>query len=66
MRELQAPAVAVTMRDKRCSMVNLHPDSARPAPEIMKATSVPMRTTQASTAQSLVRVERRPDRQSNH
>ena len=31
-----APAVAVTMRDLRCSMVNLDPDSARPAPEVMK------------------------------
>ena len=25
------------MRDIRCSMVNLDPDSARPAPEVMKA-----------------------------
>jgi len=32
-----APAIAVTMRDLRCSMVNLDPDSARPAPEVMKA-----------------------------
>jgi len=32
-----APAVAVTMRDERCSMVNLDPDSARPAPEVLKA-----------------------------
>ena len=32
-----APAITVTMRDERCSMVNLHPDSASPAPEIMKA-----------------------------
>ena len=32
-----APAIAVTMRDERCSMVNLDPDSARPAPEVMKA-----------------------------
>ena len=32
-----APAVAVTMRDVRCSMVNLDPDSAGPAPEVMKA-----------------------------
>lgn len=31
------PAVAVTTRDERCSMVNLDPDSARPAPEVMKA-----------------------------
>src|SRR6266700_989926 len=32
-----APAITVTMRDERCSMVNLDPDSARPAPEVMKA-----------------------------
>jgi uncharacterized protein YcbX len=31
-----APAIAVTMRDVRCSMVNLHPDTAIPAPEILK------------------------------
>ena len=32
-----APAVAVTMRDIRCAMVNFDPDSARPAPEVLKA-----------------------------
>ena len=32
-----APAIAVTMRDVRCSMVNYDPDSASPAPEMMKA-----------------------------
>ena len=32
-----APAIAVTTRDERCSMVNLDPDSARPAPEVLKA-----------------------------
>ncbi len=32
-----APAIAVTMRDLRCSMVNLDPDTASPAPEVMKA-----------------------------
>ncbi len=32
-----APAIAVTMRDVRCSMVNLDPDSANPAPEVLKA-----------------------------
>ena len=31
-----APAMAVTMRDLRCSMVNLDPDTASPAPEVMK------------------------------
>jgi len=33
----EAPAIAVTMRDERCSMVNLDPDSASSAPEVMKA-----------------------------
>jgi uncharacterized protein YcbX len=32
-----APAVSATMRDIRCSMVNFDPDSARPAPEVLKA-----------------------------
>ena len=32
-----APAIAVTMRDVRCAMVNLDPDSASPAPEVLKA-----------------------------
>ncbi len=32
-----APAITVTMRDLRCSMVNLDPDSAASAPEVMKA-----------------------------
>jgi uncharacterized protein len=32
-----APAIAVTLRDERCSMVNLDPDSAIAAPEVMKA-----------------------------
>ena len=35
--EEDAPAIAVTMRDERCSMVNLDPDSASPATEVMKA-----------------------------
>jgi uncharacterized protein YcbX len=33
----EAPAITVTMRDVRCSMLNLDPDSASPAPEMMKA-----------------------------
>jgi hypothetical protein len=33
----EAPAVTITLRDERCSMVNLDPDSAVPAPEVMKA-----------------------------
>jgi hypothetical protein len=32
-----APAIAVTMHDVRCSMLNLNPDSASPAPEVLKA-----------------------------
>jgi len=32
-----APAIAVTTDDVRCSMVNLDPDSARPTPEVLKA-----------------------------
>jgi hypothetical protein len=32
-----APAVAVTMRDLRCAMVNVDPDGGSPAPEVMKA-----------------------------
>jgi uncharacterized protein len=32
-----APAIMVTMRDERCSMVNLDPDSASPSAEVMKA-----------------------------
>jgi uncharacterized protein len=32
-----APAIFVTMRDIRCSMVNFDPDSARPAPDMLKS-----------------------------
>ena len=32
-----APAITVTMRDTRCSMVSLDPDAARSAPEVLKA-----------------------------
>lgn len=35
--EPEGPAVIVTMPDVRCSMVNLDPDSASPAPEVLKA-----------------------------
>jgi uncharacterized protein YcbX len=31
------PVISVTMHDVRCSMVNLDPDSASPAPEVLKA-----------------------------
>jgi uncharacterized protein len=33
----EAPAIAVTMRDERCSIVNLDADSAISSPEVMKA-----------------------------
>ena len=32
-----APAITVTLRDERCAMLNLDPDSAEPAPEMLKA-----------------------------
>jgi hypothetical protein len=32
-----APAVALTMRDVRCAMVNFDPDNGSPAPEVLKA-----------------------------
>lgn len=32
-----APAIAVTLHDVRCSMVNLDPDTATPNPEVLKA-----------------------------
>jgi hypothetical protein len=34
--EDDAPAVTVTMRDERCSMVNIDPDSASLSPEVLK------------------------------
>src|SRR5205823_6194142 len=34
---VDAPAITVTVRDVRCSMVNLDPDSASPAPEVLQA-----------------------------
>jgi uncharacterized protein YcbX len=35
--ENDAPAITATMRDVRCSMINLDPDSASSAPEMLKA-----------------------------
>jgi uncharacterized protein YcbX len=32
-----APAITATMRDIRCAMVNFDPDSASPAPEVLKS-----------------------------
>ena len=34
---VEAATISVTMRDERCSMVNLDPDSAHPAAEVLKA-----------------------------
>jgi uncharacterized protein YcbX len=45
-----APAIAVTMHDVRCSMVNLDPDSARPAPEVLKAVVRVQRMTSPTAA----------------
>jgi uncharacterized protein YcbX len=33
----EAPEITVTMRDVRCAMVNLDPETARPAPDVLKA-----------------------------
>ena len=33
----EGPCVSVTMRDARCSMVNVDPDSGRSAPEVLKS-----------------------------
>jgi hypothetical protein len=33
----ESPAITATMPDVRCSMVNFDPDSASPAPEMLKA-----------------------------
>lgn len=33
----EGAAIGITNRDERCAMVNFDPDSARPAPEVMKA-----------------------------
>jgi len=33
----EGPAITVTMRDERCSMVSLDPDSASSAPEVLKS-----------------------------
>jgi len=34
---IEAAAIGVTMRDERCAMVNLDPDSGRSAAEVLKA-----------------------------
>jgi uncharacterized protein YcbX len=35
--DYDAPAIAVTMHDVRCAMVNIDPDTASPAPRMLKA-----------------------------
>ncbi len=35
--QVNGPRISVTMRDERCSMVNLDPDSARSDPQVMKS-----------------------------
>jgi len=35
--DAHSPAITVTIRDERCAMVNLDPDTASPAPEVLKA-----------------------------
>jgi uncharacterized protein YcbX len=57
-----APAVNVTMRDERCAMVNIDPDSASIATEVMKAVVRRTRTTRESTARSRAPVNWRSDR----
>ena len=57
-----APAITVTMHDVRCSMVNLDPDSAGPAPEVLKAVVRRTGTPRESTARSLASVDWRSDR----
>ena len=52
-----APAVAVTMRDLRCSMVNYDPDSAASSPEVMNAV-VPVHQNTAGIYGTVTRVGR--------
>jgi uncharacterized protein YcbX len=54
---INAPAIAVTMRDLRCSMVNLDPDSASSAPEVMKAV-VRANQNNAGTYGAVIRIGR--------
>jgi uncharacterized protein YcbX len=49
------PSIAVTMRDVRCAMVNFDPDSARVAPEVLKAV-VRLNQNHAGVYGSVVRI----------
>jgi uncharacterized protein YcbX len=51
------PAVAVTMRDVRCAMVNYDPDSGSPAPEVLK-TVVSAHESTAGIYATVVRIGR--------
>jgi uncharacterized protein YcbX len=50
----EAAIIAITNRDERCSMVNFDPDSARPAPEMLK-TVVRVRNNKAGVYGTVVR-----------
>ena len=52
-KEEHAPAIAITMRDVRCSMVNFDPDTANAAPEVLRAVVRANQTTRESTERSL-------------
>ena len=49
-----AAAIGITIRDERCAMVNYDPDSARPAPEVLK-TIVRERDNKAGVYATVVR-----------
>jgi hypothetical protein len=53
----QGPGVSVMMKDVRCAMVNFDPDSARPAPAVLK-TIVRMNENQAGVYGSVFRIGR--------
>src|SRR5207237_4917466 len=53
----EAAAIAITMRDERCSMVNFDPDSARSAVDVLKAL-VRVRDNKAGVYGSVTRRER--------
>ncbi len=57
-----APAITVTMRDERCSMVNLDPDSASRRRKCRRRSCARTRTTRESTARSLASVDWRSAR----
>lgn len=52
--DASGPAISITMRDKRCVMINLDPDSAKANPELMK-TAVRMNENHAGVYATVVR-----------